>query len=78
MADRYDHRDGNDDYGQPRALFRLFDAGQRQRLFSNIAAAMQGVPSEIIERQLMHFARVDPAYAAGIRAALVPNQMAAE
>jgi catalase len=39
---------------------------------------MQGVPSEIVERQLMHFARVDPAYAAGVRAALVPNQMAAE
>ena len=77
-ADRYDHRIGNDDYGQVGALFRLFDAGQRQRLFSNVAALMQGVPSEIVERQLMHFARVDPAYAAGVRAALVPNQMAAE
>ena len=69
---------GNDDYGQVAALFRLFDAGQRQRLFSNIAALMQGVPTQIVERQLMHFARVDPAYAAGVRAALVPNQMAAE
>ena len=77
-ADRYDHRIGNDDYGQVAALFRLFDAGQRQRLFSNIAALMQGVPSAIVERQLIHFARVDPAYAAGVRAALVPNQMAAE
>ena len=28
-ADRYNHRDGNDDYSQPRALFNLFDAGQK-------------------------------------------------
>lgn len=34
------------------ALFLLFDAGQRQRLFSNIAEAMQGVPDFLVERQL--------------------------
>ena len=77
-ADRYDHRVGNDDYGQVAALFRLFDSAQRQRLFSNIAAAMRGVPAEIVERQLMHFARVDPAYAAGVRAELAPISVAAE
>jgi catalase len=27
-ASRYDHRAGNDDHGQVRALYRLFDAGQ--------------------------------------------------
>ena len=32
-ADRYNHREGNDDYGQPRALFNLFDDGQKARLF---------------------------------------------
>ncbi|CAI9402160.1 Catalase [Pleomorphomonas sp. T1.2MG-36] len=69
-ADRYDHRAGNDDYSQAAALFRLFDEGQRQRLFQNIAAAMAGVPLEIVERQLGHFERVDPAYAAGVRQAL--------
>jgi catalase len=31
-------------FALPGNLFRLFDAGQRQRLFGNIAAAMQGVP----------------------------------
>ncbi len=31
---------------------------------------MQGVPKEIIERQLGHFEKIDPAYAAGVRAAL--------
>ena len=69
-ADRYDHRVGNDDYSQAAALFRLFDEGQRQRLFQNIAAAMAGVPLEIVERQLGHFEKVDPAYAAGVRQAL--------
>ncbi|HWB96360.1 MAG TPA: catalase [Bryobacteraceae bacterium] len=69
-AARYDHREGNDDFSQPRALFRLFDDGQKQRLFSNIAEAMQGVPQEIVERQLALFTKVDPAYGAGVRAAL--------
>jgi catalase len=69
-ADRYDHREGNDDYGQPRALFNLMDQGQKDRLFANIAAAMQGVPADIVERQLGHFALVHPDYAAGVRRAL--------
>ena len=69
-ADRYNHREGNDDYGQPRALFNLFDDGQKARLFSNIAEAMQGVPDNIIERQLAHFEKVHPDYASGVRAAL--------
>lgn len=69
-AARYDHREGNDDYIQPRALFKLFDDGQKARLFSNIAESMQGVPKEIIERQLKHFDKVDPAYGKGVREAI--------
>jgi catalase len=69
-ADRYNHREGNDAYGQPRALFNLFDDGQKVRLFSNIAEAMQGVPPEIAERQLGHYEKVHPDYAAGVRKAL--------
>lgn len=69
-ADRYDHRIGNDDYTQPGNLFRLFNEGQKSRLFSNIAEAMQGVPQEIIERQLVHFDKADPAYGQGVRDAL--------
>ena len=69
-ADRYNHREGNDDDGQPRALFNLFDDGQKARLFSNIAEALRGVPNDIIERQLGHFEKVHPDYAAGVRSAL--------
>jgi catalase len=69
-AARYDHREGNDDYSQPRALFNLFDDGQKARLFSNIAESMQGVPDYIIERQLKLFDKVDLAYGKGVREAL--------
>ena len=69
-ADRYNHRIGNDDYSQPRALFELFDEGQKSRLYSNIAEAMFGIPDFITERQLGHFEKVHADYAAGVRAAL--------
>jgi len=69
-ADRYDHRAGNDDYTQAGNLYRLMPAAERERLHRAIAGAMAGVPREIVERQLGHFAKADPAYAAGVRAAL--------
>ena len=69
-ADRYNHREGNDDYSQPRALYQLFDKDQRERLYANIAAAMQGVPNEIVDRQLAHFEKIDPSYAKGVARAL--------
>lgn len=68
-AFRYNHREGNDDYSQPRALFNLFDEGEKARLFGNIAAAMVGVPEQIVDRQLAEFAKVHPDYAAGVRSA---------
>ena len=67
---RYDFRGEADHYSQPRALFELFDDGQKRRLFGNVAAAMAGVPEEIVERQLAHFERVHPDYAGGVREAL--------
>jgi catalase len=69
-AARYDHREGNDDYTQPGNLFRLMNDSQKQQLFNNIAEAMAGVPTEIVHRQLGHFHRADPAYAAGVAQAL--------
>lgn len=65
-ADRYDHREGNDDYTQAGDLFRLMTPEQQERLFGNIARAMDGVPEEIVRRQLEHFEKADPAYAAGV------------
>lgn len=65
-ADRYDHREGNDDYTQPGNLFRLMNDSQKEQLFSNISEAMQGVPPRIQYRQLAHFFNADPAYGNGV------------
>jgi len=65
--DRYDHREDTDYYSQPAQLFQLFDAGERSRLFGNIARSIQGAPHEIVARVLAHLERIDPAYAMGVR-----------
>jgi catalase len=69
-ADRYNHRDGNDDYTQAGDLFRLLPIDEKERLFTNLAGAMEGVPEVIVRRQLEHFRRADPAYSAGVAKAL--------
>lgn len=69
-ADRWNHREGSDDYTQPGDLFRLMNAEQQGRLFNNIAAAMAGVPEPIVQRQLVHFHKADPRYAEGAARAL--------
>ncbi|SDR35450.1 catalase [Pseudovibrio sp. Tun.PSC04-5.I4] len=65
-GDKYDHREGNDDYKQPGDLFRLMNEAEQGRLMDNMAAAMQGVPEEIIKRQAMHCYRADPKYGEGV------------
>ncbi|PHO10569.1 catalase [Malaciobacter canalis] len=69
-AKRYDHREGNDDFSQPRALFNLMSENEKEQLFGNIARAMDGVPLEIINRQLELFAKIDEAYKMGVKKAL--------
>ena len=69
-GDRYNHREGNDDFSQPRALFTLMNASQKEQLFSNIADAMDGVPQNIRDRQIALFEKVHPDYATGVKKAL--------
>ena len=66
----YEHRADGDDFAQPRVLFRMFDAGQRERFFENFAGAMQGVPQHIVDRQLALFEKADPEWAQGVRRAI--------
>ena len=69
-AERYNHRVGNDDYSQPRALHdKVMNDEQRARLYRNIAEAMQGIPDAIAERAIGEFTKVAQAYGEGIRAA---------
>ncbi len=69
-ADRYDRRAGNDDFTQAGNLYRLMPQDERDRLHRAIAGSIRDVPKEIIERQLGHFHKADPAYADGVRKAL--------
>ena len=75
---RYEYEEEVDMFEQPRALFNLFGEDQKQRLYGNIAEAMKGVPTEIIDRQLALFDQVDPAYGDGVRSALGIEQEVAE
>ena len=70
MADRYNHRDGNNDFVQVTALFNLMSDNQKEQLFSNIAEAMGGVPRNIVDRQLALFEQVHKDYATGVKKAL--------
>jgi catalase len=65
-ADRYNHRDGNDDYRQPGDLFRMMSPDQRQQLLDNTKTAMGGVPVEIVQRWIGHCLKADPAYGKGL------------
>jgi catalase len=65
-ADRYNHREGNDDYTPPGNLFRLMLADQKKQLIGNIVATMKTVPREIQLRQIRHFHKADPAYGEGV------------
>jgi catalase len=69
-AARYDGRGTEDDYTQAGNLFRLMPAQEKQNLFDNLAGPMSQVSDEIVLRQLGHFDKADPAYGAGVRAAL--------
>ena len=60
----------NRTFVQPRALYNLFDDGQKARLFANYAAAMAGVPDAIVERQCRLLDQVHPDYGRGVREAV--------
>lgn len=66
----WDYANDDDDYfAQPRALFLLMNAQQRQALFDNTARAMAGVPEFIRQRHLEHCFRCHKEYGEGVAAA---------
>ncbi|MDO5657160.1 MAG: catalase [Paracoccus sp. (in: a-proteobacteria)] len=70
MAGRHEHQQQVDDYTQPRALHDdVLNDEERDRLYKNTAAAMDGADERVIEHVLTHYDRISPAYGAGIRAA---------
>lgn len=70
-ADHWDFREDDDDYfTQPGKLFRLMTADQQQALFENTARAMGDAPDVVKARHVANCAQADPAYGAGVAAAL--------
>jgi catalase len=66
-ADRYEQERGvDDDYVQPGNLYRLMTAEEQQRLVDNVVSALKGVPKEIQQKMVEHFARADEAYGRGV------------
>ncbi|QPC80514.1 catalase [Phototrophicus methaneseepsis] len=81
VGDRYNHREGNDDYTQAGNLFRLMTPDARARLIENIVGSMQGIPQYIQERQIEHFLKADPEYGQGVAAGLglsISNEVGAD
>ncbi len=70
-ADHWDFRkDDADYYKQPGDLFRLMNPAQQQVLFDNTARAMGDAPDFIKQRHIDNCSKADPAYGAGVAAAL--------
>ncbi|CAB3804794.1 catalase [Paraburkholderia fynbosensis] len=69
-VDHWDHREDDDYFSQPGALFRLMTAEQQQMLFDNTARAITGVSKPIQQRHIEHCTKADPTYGAGVAKAI--------
>jgi catalase len=69
-AAHWDHRVDDDHYEQPGDLFRLMTPTQQVALFENTARAMGDAAVHIKQRHVANCTKADPAYGAGVAAAL--------
>jgi catalase len=69
-ADHWNHRVDDDYYSQTGVLFRNMSPGQQQVLFENTARALQGVSDPVVQLHIEHCRLADPAYGAGVSAAV--------
>lgn len=67
---RWDHREDDDYYSQPGALFNLMNEQQKQALFANTAESIGGASSDIQKRHIRHCLKAAQAYGEGIAKAL--------
>lgn len=69
-ADHWNHRTDDDYYSQPRLLFQLMTPAQQTLLFENTARAILGASQQVIDRHIGNCTQCDPAYGAGVAAAI--------
>ncbi|WP_248739047.1 catalase [Pseudomonas sp. MWU12-2029] len=69
-AGHWDHREDDDCFSQPGALFRAMTMAQKQALFDNTARSIHGASAASKQRHIDHCTRADPAYGAGVAQAI--------
>lgn len=69
-AGRWSHREDDDYYSQPRALFNLMSSEQKKVLFENTARNMGDAPRHIKIRHIKNCFKADEAYGRGVAEAL--------
>ncbi|EPL9568600.1 catalase [Providencia rettgeri] len=69
-ADHWDHREDQDYFSQPRALYELLDDAEHQRMFKRIAGELIDATEATQVRQIALFKQVHPEYGAGVEKAL--------
>ncbi len=68
-AAHWNHREDDDYYSQPRALFNLMSPEQQKVLFENTKRAMGDAPYEVKSMHIKNCYKVDPAYGKGVAVA---------
>lgn len=69
-ADHWNHREDQDYFSQPRALYELLDDAEHQRMFQRLAGELIQASEETQKRQIDLFKKVHPEYGAGVEKAI--------
>lgn len=69
-ADHWNHREDEDYFSQPRALYELLGDAEHQRMFQRLAGELIEASEETQKRQIDLFKKVHPEYGAGVEKAL--------
>lgn len=69
-ADHWNHREDEDYYSQPRALYKLLSKHEHKRMFDRIASELVEASIETQQRQVALFSKVHPKYGEGVEKAL--------
>lgn len=69
-ADHWNHREDEDYFSQPRALYELLSDEEHQRMFARIAGELSQASKDTQKRQIALFKKVHPEYGAGVDKAI--------
>ncbi|SEO57080.1 MULTISPECIES: catalase [unclassified Luteibacter] len=70
VAKRWNHREDTDYFSQPRKLFEMMSAEQRDVLFGNTARAIKGASQQVVDRHIANCTACHPEYGQGVAEAI--------